>query len=468
MKFCPKCGVQAKEGEAYCANCGAPLSQGNTPAQSQPGQRYAPPGQVYYTPEPEPAPGAYQAHQSLAPTARNAAKGGAKPGVIIAGISVGVLALVAVAVLLLSGGGNGGGGKTASFGGGLFGKKINDDTLPEVNYSYTAKEVTAEIDYTITDTIYPSLYGSMDSIVNLTATCEWGSQEVLVKAEVVGFTQPYEQKLTLSQQITKVYIKPAPLTGDLDLTTAKDAQLNLSVTELETGKTLVQDTKTIKLMSVYDFILWEDEFGEYNNDNVLAWLTPESEGILALRRNAIQWMDDYSGGSFNSLAGYQLSSIWGEEEKEFNVVMQVVGLQAAMSAMGMRYNMGSFSLSQGYNQRVLLPDDCLASGSGVCIETALIMASALQSANMHAMILFPPGHAQVAVETWKDSGEYFLIETTLLPFSGEDDEIDSLIIYLTADEWAQYLNDPWGDGSGGCYVVDCDMVTELGITSFNN
>lgn len=121
-------------------------------------------------------------------------------------------------------------------------------------------------------------------------------------------------------------------------------------------------------------------------------------------------------------------------------------------------------MSEGINQRVMLPDKVLSSGSGICIETAILFASAIQSTDMHAMILFLPGHAQVAVETGYMSGEYYLVETTLLPFAGdEEEEMDRLVRYLTADEWTQYLEDPWGDGSGGAYVVDCDLVHVLGF-----
>lgn len=67
--------------------------------------------------------------------------------------------------------------------------------------------------------------------------------------------------------------------------------------------------------------------------------------------------------------------------------------------MGVRYNMGPYSFDA--TQRVLMPDAVLNSKSGICIETAVLMASVLQSANMHPFLILTPGHAQVAVETWK-------------------------------------------------------------------
>ena len=83
-------------------------------------------------------------------------------------------------------------------------------------------------------------------------------------------------------------------------------------------------------------------------------------------------------------------------------------------------------------QRVQLPDDTLSSKSGVCIETSLTIASALQSAGMNVFLIFPPGHAQVAVEAWPNTGEYYLIETTILPVDGEN--VDSIVTYKTQQE----------------------------------
>ncbi|HPX93561.1 MAG TPA: hypothetical protein PK646_07155 [Bacillota bacterium] len=333
-------------------------------------------------------------------------------------------------------------------------------------YSYLRAEKKVTVNFKHPEAVYPSLYPSVDSLVILTATVEGEDTDILLKVEIPGFTQTYEQKLTLTEQITTFYIKPPPLTGELNLSSSKDAQIVVSLTDLESGRCYAQESIPIKLMSQYDFILWEDEFGSSNLDNAMAWLTPESNGILDLKRKAITWLNEATDGQFNSFQGYQLCALFGPEEYYMNVLYQVLGIQGAMSDMGVRYNMGAFSMTQGLHQRVLLPDDVLLSRSGVCIETALVMASALLSADMHVMLVFPPGHAQVAVETWWNTGEYFLIETTVLPFNQGDDP-DRVIGYLSPEEWAEYLVDPWGDGSGPCYVVDCEFATKLGLLPLN-
>lgn len=329
-------------------------------------------------------------------------------------------------------------------------------------YSYLTADKKLSVDFRYPDQIYPSLYPSLEAILIMSVTADGGDADVLLRAEIPGFTQVFEKKLTLTEQIHSLYLKPPLLPGDLDLDSSKEAQIVFSLTDLDSGRTYAKESLPIRLMSRYDFILWEDEFGTSNLDNAMAWLTPESEGILKLRRKAIEWLEKATDGAFDSLQGYQYSALFGPDEYYMNVVYQVLGLQGAMSEMGVRYNMGSFSMTQGWHQRVLLPDEVLRSKSGVCIETALVMASALQSANMHVMLVFPPGHAQVAVETWENSGEYYLVETTALPFSQEDDW-DRVIQFLDSEEWEAYLQDPWKDGSGPCYVVDCAYANRLGF-----
>ena len=226
----------------------------------------------------------------------------------------------------------------------------------------------------------------------------------------------------------------------------------------------MQESKPLKLYSIYDYKNYTDEFGIIQNDNILAWMTPESDGVLAVRRNAIGWLEYNLGASNGILPGYQPSYGYSAEEGANITYIEVAAIQSAISAMGVRYNMGPYSLNA--SQRVLMPDAVLSSQSGICIETAVLMASVLQSANMHAMIVFTPGHAQVAVETWSNSGQYFLIETTTLPFDATQNDISSVIIPLSNEEWESYLGQKaqQAQESGGMvYVVDCDLAKDLNI-----
>ena len=323
-------------------------------------------------------------------------------------------------------------------------------------------------DYSAVEEIFPNLYPSMDSAINLILYTDKDSLDVMVTAEIVGFTQKYEQKVTLTPEMTYLMLKPPVLSDMPDLSTTRDTQMTLRVENMITGEAIIQETKNIELHSVYDYKNYSDEFGIIQNDNILAWMTPETEGILQVRRNAVAWLEQSFGTEYGILPGYQPAYGFSADQGAYITYYQVAAIQSAISNMGVRYNMGPYSFSA--SQRVLMPDAVLQSGSGICIETAVLMASVLESANMHAMIVFTPGHAQTAVETWSGSGQYFLIETTKLPFTATQDALNSLIQPLSAEEWANYLysKEQQAQQSGGMvYVVDCDLAPVLNIQGLN-
>ena len=329
---------------------------------------------------------------------------------------------------------------------------------------YFSQDPIVFIHHSLADEIYPNLYPASDSVVNLLMYTDKSYTSVLVAAEIPGFTQVYEQKLTLSPEMTYLMVKP-PLLSDLpDLSSTKETQLILKVTDCITGDVLAQESKTIKLYSIYDYRTISDEFGMIQNDNLLAWMTPDSDGVLAVRRNAISWLENNFGRDYGILPGYQYSYGFGQGQEAYVTFYQIAAIQSAISAMGVRYNMGAYSFDA--TQRVLMPDAVLNSKSGICIETAVLMASVLQSASMHPFLILTPGHAQVAVETWSNSGQYFLIETTKLPFDAAVDDNSSVIIQLDSQGWNDYLSQKQQQSqqSGGIfYLVDCNLAKVLNI-----
>jgi hypothetical protein len=121
---------------------------------------------------------------------------------------------------------------------------------------------------------------------------------------------------------------------------------------------------------------------------------------------------------------------------------------------GVRYNATPVSTSgKEAQQRIALPEEVIDQKSGLCIETTIAMASAIEATGMHPMVLILPTHAQVAVETWYQSGEYYLIETTALT----EPDWNNIIVYLDQDQWAQYLE------QNQVTVVDMELARKDGI-----
>lgn len=327
----------------------------------------------------------------------------------------------------------------------------------EAAFDYMDRQSRLSLDYKLADEVYPNLYHTMDAVVILDAHTDWGARDILVTAQIEGFSQEFRQKLTVDTDLTRLTIKPPMLAEVPSLFNTRDTQLVLSVTDALTGELLAQESRTLTLHSLYDYQIRDNEFGMVQYYDILSWLTPESEGVLKVRREAIRWLE--ANTAMNTLAGYQ-NVIGAESGQEYmNTMLQAIGLQAAVSNLGVRYNWGAYSLNAF--QRVLMPDAVIDSESGICIETSILLASALKSTGMHALILFIPGHAQVALETWQGSHEYFLLETTALPFDGTvEAEVDHFIQYKTQEEWEQYLAEC--AAKGVAYVVDCDLLNAFG------
>ena len=337
-------------------------------------------------------------------------------------------------------------------------------------FTYLTEELSPEFMCDYIDTIFPALYNSVDYVVCLNGICEQGNCDLLIEAEIEGFTQKYSQKITMGNEITKLYIKPAILSQGVNLNSQKTTQLKVSVTNLDNDKIVLQETKNITLMSLYDLSLeGEEAYLEDINPLVytLAWVTPEAEEIRELKRIAIDNLPILTEGYYygdpdnsvemDALVGYQPRNLKDLDLMAYYTKMQALAIQCAMSDMGVAYNMSTYSSSDFEKalQRVLPPADTINTKGGVCIETALVMASALQSAGMNCMLIFPPGHCQVAVEIWDRTGEYLLIETTILPVTSEN--LDYVVKYMDKDEWADYVEE-------ANFVIDCSMAPYLNLT----
>jgi len=174
--------------------------------------------------------------------------------------------------------------------------------------------------------------------------------------------------------------------------------------------------------------------------------------IKELLRNSINTLSYWSGGAINEIVGYQ--SIGGLSASDISFYQTAAIFETLRNTYYVRYNATPVTTSgNGAQQRIALPEDVIQQGSGLCIETAVTMASAIEATGMHPMLLILPGHAQVAVETWKDSGEYYLIETTALT----EPNWDNIIFYLTKEEWVNYL------ANNQVIVIDVELARKDGI-----
>lgn len=69
------------------------------------------------------------------------------------------------------------------------------------------------VDYSMAEEIYPNLYPSMDSAVNLALSTDAGKTRLLVEVEIEGFSQKYQRTVNVGPEITYLMIKPPAMSG---------------------------------------------------------------------------------------------------------------------------------------------------------------------------------------------------------------------------------------------------------------
>ena len=326
------------------------------------------------------------------------------------------------------------------------------------------------LEYKPLEELYPSLYNSYNYIAVVNAGCYGEIKDIVVECEIPGLTQTFESSYRLESLVTPISIKPIAVENTKDLSVAWDSNIKITVKDKQ-GNLLDTKSFPIHICSENDFKWFDDEFGVATRDNILCFLTPQSEAITQLKRDAIDMLSIWTDGKVSGIYGYQ-GPVY---DTYTDTYIQAAALMYALSNSGVRYNNDNFSID-GAGQHILFPAQVLERKSGLCIETSLVIASALQSAGFHTYLIFPPGHAQVAVETWEGSGEYFLIETTKLPcdedsiidyanaiLSGDISGvsgIDAPVTYLNKEEWVGYLR------NSVIYHIDCSDGKLLGLTPF--
>lgn len=82
------------------------------------------------------------------------------------------------------------------------------------------------VDYSMAEEIYPNLYPSMDSAVNLALSTDAGKTRLLVEVEIEGFSQKYQRTVNVGPEITYLMIKPPAMSGLTSLGSGRETQIH--------------------------------------------------------------------------------------------------------------------------------------------------------------------------------------------------------------------------------------------------
>ena len=135
-----------------------------------------------------------------------------------------------------------------------------------------------------------------------------------------------------------------------------------------------------------------------------AFVTPNAPSLMTFLRQAAYLHPQ------DSLAGYQGDQ--SAAEPQVKALFDALKTKADITYVN---SVIDFNPNQGFaSQRTRLPRESLADHQANCIDGTVLFASLLEGISMNPAICIVPGHAFLAWETWRDSGDWKFVETTMI------------------------------------------------------
>jgi len=408
MPKCPQCGADMPAGEKFCMRCGKALPAApptSPPPQPQKSQAPPPPpqGPAVYRPGSKPP--------------------GIKPWVWV------VIAAVVVGAILLT-----------MYFVGVFGPaepgevEITTVSTPTVDVSWTADEELPTAFYT----------NSTERLIRVALQSDEPTT-VNVSVEVPQITEKETKTIDVTATEKGYDFKPSFLREAYGpLREAQDKNIELNVTD-EQGNTVVSESIPIRVLSREDMV-WVSEDGAQNYKYIAKWVTKDAPEVKELVRVAADYNEALCGQP--AMVGYL-----GDETM---VACQLASIFAAMQDYyDIKYIASPESYQTSNAQKIRLPEDIILERSGLCIETTVLVAAALENLGMEPVIIIIPGHAWVAVKAYPGAPYYFHLETTML---------DAPVLDAMAageDNW-------FYEGGSAIAVIDVKEAREEGIMPFGS
>lgn len=405
------------EHEKFCMRCGQTMN-----VKAAPQAKATPPA-----PPLPPRSAAVRASAPLPPQSPSVYRPGMKPNMMGLWIGVAVAAVIAVVLILFFTGVfgvRGPGPNVANNVASVATAKVDvswdsNDTLPTAFYPNTTERL-----------IRVKLKSDQPTKVNVSVEISKITQKETKTVDVTDIEKPYDFK--------PAFLKEAY--GPLDK--AQDTFIELKVTD-EKGGSIISESIPIRTLSRNDMV-WVDKDGTKNYEYIARWVTKNNKEVKELVRKASDYNQRLCGQS--AMVGYL-----GDETM---VACQLASIFVAMQDYyKIKYIASAESYQTSNAQTIRLPEEVLMERSGLCIETTILVAAALENLDMEPVIIMIPGHAWVAVKVYAGAPYYFHLETTMLDASVLD------AMTTAEQEWAQY-------GASALAIVDIKKARQDGILPF--
>jgi hypothetical protein len=231
-----------------------------------------------------------------------------------------------------------------------------------------------------------------------------------VSAEVLGWSEPFQQILMLAPRETrKLALTPELLPRAYQNTDMRRAILRVEAKEPWADSGFSKQVPVF-LHSAFD-LYWGPKF---QNAQLLArWVTPHDPSVLRLVSEGRAYMP---GGRLRGYDEYQPN----EKALEAEVRAEARALFEALRHSGLGYVSSIYTFGNFVDsaQRIRLPEETLSLRNANCIDVSVAYASMLENIGIDPLIFIVPGHAFVGLRLAPHSRDTLYLDLTVLPQGG--------------------------------------------------
>lgn len=234
-------------------------------------------------------------------------------------------------------------------------------------------------------------------------TIEYSSSSpitLVVSMSIVGLSQVQVQTINATTTLQSASILPPLIPQNFRKLTFEDhTSLRVQVTD---------NSKHLYYLNEIPLVLhsrWLMQWTAANRLKIAAWVTPNDPAIGALVLKAAGHLPLEPPPVPTAMVGYSKASAK-------QVIAQVDAIYDALRAdYKIRYLQESVPYSgpgddSAATQNIKLPTEVLQQRRGMCIELALLLASAVEHIGLHAEIVIIPGHAFLGVAVTPDDKHF--------------------------------------------------------------
>ena len=221
-------------------------------------------------------------------------------------------------------------------------------------------------------------------------------QQLRLTVTIQGFTQDQSVVVESTPTFRTQAFKP-PLIGPDVLDTligpgARDTQVSLQV---QAGAKTCSASLPVRLYS-RQIMEWQNAANTDESSNLASWVTPNDPSIATLVGRASDWLNNHPAlyPDISGLYGYLNAATPGQVAEQTDAIFDT--LQFVYHVHYVDSNIPNPPSGQ---EQIQLPKDMLATSppSGMCVETTVLMASALRHIGLRPYIVVVPQHAFLGV-----------------------------------------------------------------------